>query len=47
MTDLAQASMPLLLRLKHWQAFLLLFVLPFLLQYGVPKLFDAAGIALG
>lgn len=38
--------MPFLLRLKHWQAFLLLFVLPFLLQYGLPKLFDAAGLTL-
>ena len=39
--------MPFLLRLKHWQVFLLLFVLPFLLQFGSPKLFDAAGLKLG
>ncbi|GAB3537406.1 hypothetical protein GCM10027443_30310 [Pontibacter brevis] len=39
--------MPLLLRLKHWQTFLLLFVLPFLLQYGMPKLLAAAGVAPG
>ncbi|MFD3000096.1 hypothetical protein ACFS7Z_06970 [Pontibacter toksunensis] len=38
--------MPLLLRLKHWQAFLLLFVLPFLLQFGLPELFSAVGVDL-
>lgn len=39
--------MPLLLRLKHWQAFLLLFVLPFLLQYGLTEALDATGTILG
>lgn len=42
-----QENVPFLLRLKHWQAFLLLFVLPFLLQFGLPELFDAAGVEPG
>lgn len=42
-----QVKMPPLLRLKHWQTFLLLFVLPFLLQFGLPELFNAAGVELG
>ncbi|MHA6249656.1 hypothetical protein ACXYMU_17065 [Pontibacter sp. CAU 1760] len=36
-----------LLRLKHWQAFVLLFILPLLLQQGVPRLLYAADITLG
>ncbi|ARS37584.1 hypothetical protein [Pontibacter actiniarum] len=36
-----------LLRLRHWQAFLLLFVLPFLVQYGLLALLDALNVRTG
>ncbi|MDX5422612.1 MAG: hypothetical protein LPK14_10190 [Hymenobacteraceae bacterium] len=36
----------LLLRLKHWQVFLLLFVVPFLLQYGLKELFRVTGVGI-
>ncbi|GAA4444815.1 hypothetical protein GCM10023188_47260 [Pontibacter saemangeumensis] len=39
--------MPVLLRLRHWQAFLLLFVLPFLLQYSLLQLLRAASVDPG
>ena len=39
--------MPFLLRLKHWQAFLLLFVLPFVLQYGLRALLAAIAVDPG
>lgn len=39
--------MPHLLRLKHWQVFLLLFVLPFLLQYGLLALCAATAVRPG
>lgn len=32
--------MPFLLKLKHWQAFALVFILPFLLQFGLTYLAD-------
>ncbi|WP_299755237.1 hypothetical protein [uncultured Pontibacter sp.] len=35
-----------LLRLRHWQAFLLILVFPFLLQYGLLRLLDNLGIRL-
>ncbi|WP_299825336.1 hypothetical protein [uncultured Pontibacter sp.] len=34
-----------LLRLKHWQAFLLLFILPFILQYVFTRLLSVAGLS--
>jgi hypothetical protein len=36
-----------LLRLRHWQAFLLLFVLPFLLQHGLLWLLDTLPVRTG
>lgn len=36
-----------LFRLRHWQVFLLLCILPFLLQYGLIWLLDTLGVRVG
>lgn len=36
-----------LLRLRHWQAFLLLFILPFLMQQAILALLNASDVRLG
>ncbi len=47
MTKQAPADMPFLLHLRHWQAFLLLFVLSFLLQHGLQQVFAETSLQVG
>ncbi|MFD2513323.1 hypothetical protein ACFSRY_05550 [Pontibacter locisalis] len=39
--------MSFLLSLRHWQAFLLIFVLPFLLQFTLPRIAATTGFSIG